>query len=102
MTFGNNVRWRRKRLHITQAQLAGMIRVHGRHPSPAYISRIEHGSIDPRLSTIKSLARALDVKPWYLVADISENTEFWDAYLALSPAAKRDIQRLARRFAEWH
>jgi transcriptional regulator with XRE-family HTH domain len=55
---------------------------------------LESGRIDPRLSTIRSIAKALHVKPWYLVAGLSDNVEFWDNYLALSPAQKRDIQRL--------
>jgi transcriptional regulator with XRE-family HTH domain len=83
-------------LGITQAQLATQIRVNRHHPTPSYVSRLEHGRLDPRLSTIRSIARALKVKPWQLLADLSDNVEFWRGYLDLSPGDKREVQRLIR------
>jgi len=94
MSFGENVRWLRTAKGLSQAQLAGAVRVNHHHPTPSYISRIEHDQLNPRLSTIRSLARALHLKPWQLVADITENTTFWDGYMSLSGASKREVQRL--------
>lgn len=93
MSFGENVRWLRTAKGLSQAQLAGAVRVNHHHPTPSYISRIEHDQLNPRLSTIRSLARALHLKPWQLVADISENVDFWEGYMRLSAQGKRDIQR---------
>jgi hypothetical protein len=42
---------------------------------------------------VRSVARALRVKPWQLVAELADNTEFWRGYLDLSPRLKRDVQR---------
>ena len=59
----------------------------------AVITQLESGRIDPRLSTVRSIARALKVKPWVLVADVSDNTEFWRRYLSLTAVQKRELQR---------
>jgi len=93
MSFGENVRWLRTTRGMTQAQLAALTRVNHHHPTASYISRVEHGEIDPRLKTVISIARALKVRPWQLVADISENVDFWEGYMRLSAQGKRDIQR---------
>lgn len=91
--FGEAVRSRRTRLGLTQADLAAKIR-RKRHPTTAsYICRIERGEIDPRLSTVRSLARALGIRPWHLVMSVTESDEFWGIYLHLSPQQKRDVQR---------
>jgi transcriptional regulator with XRE-family HTH domain len=93
-TFGDNVRWLRTRLGMTQAELAALVSLGGRrHPVPHYISMIERGSRDPGLRVIRSIAKALKVKPWYLLAELAENPEFWDGYLRLPPQGKREIQR---------
>jgi transcriptional regulator with XRE-family HTH domain len=99
-SFGNNVRSLRRAAGLTQAQLAQSIRLHGRQPSRCYVTLIESGRIDPTLSTVRSIARALHVKPWQLVAELMENCTFWDDYLALSPSQKREIQRLIRLYRE--
>ncbi|MFA5636583.1 MAG: helix-turn-helix transcriptional regulator [Anaerovoracaceae bacterium] len=93
MSFGENVRWLRTTRGMTQAQLAALTRVNHHHPTASYISRVEHSEIDPRLKTVISIARALKVRPWQLVADISENVDFWEGYMRLSAQGKRDIQR---------
>jgi transcriptional regulator with XRE-family HTH domain len=93
MTLGDNVRWLRKRRGITQTGLAAQIRVSRHAPTPSFVSRLESGRADPRLSTVRSIARALHVKPWYLVADISDNLRFWEGYLSLTAQQKRDVQR---------
>lgn len=98
--FGENVRWVRQRLGMTQTALAAMVHLNHHHPTPSYISRLESGSIDPRLSTVHSIARALRVKPWQLVAGLADNVEFWRGYLDLSPIQKREIQRLIARMLE--
>lgn len=96
--FGESVRWRRKALRMTQKELAALIRLHRRPTTASYISRIESGKIDPRLSTINSLARALKVKTWHLVAGFEE--PFWDDYLRLSPLGKREVQRMIDWYLE--
>jgi len=94
--FGENLRWFRCSRGMTQAELARLIRVNRRVPCRSYVTRLEGGGLDPRLSTVRSIARALKVKPWYLVAEPSDNVDFWRGYLDLSPVQKREIQRLIK------
>ncbi len=100
--FGENVRWLRTQAGLTQRELAARVHI-GRRRSgcdASYIAYIESGERDPRLSTIRSLARALHVKPWHLLADLTDNTEFWDGYLRLKPEQKREIQRMVKWYTE--
>lgn len=91
--IGNAVRWRRRALGLTQAEVASRIR-RLRHPTTqSYIARIENGEIDPRVSTVLALARVLQMRPWQLLMGITESDEFWGVYLQLSPQQKRDVQR---------
>jgi transcriptional regulator with XRE-family HTH domain len=90
--FANNLRHFRRAAGLTQAQLAEHIRLHGRKPSRSYITQLESGRIDPRLSTVRAIARVLNVKPWYLVCDLSDNVAFWDNYRCLTGQQKRDVQ----------
>lgn len=92
--FAQTLRWLRTRAGLTQGELAARIRLHGRVPNDSFISRLELGITEPTLATIRSLARALHVRPWMLVVNMSERADFWSGYLALSPAQKREIQRL--------
>jgi len=98
--FGENVRWLRKMQGLSQTQLAAMIRINHHHPTPSYISRIEHGTLDPRLSTVRSIAKALRIKPWQLIADLSDNVEFWHGYLDLTGPQKRDVQHLIKYYID--
>jgi len=93
MSFGENVRWRRTMMGITQAQLARMIRLDRHIPDRSYVCRIESGEVDPRLSTVRSLAKALKMRPWMLVADWGDAPNWWGDYLSLSPEQKREVQR---------
>jgi transcriptional regulator with XRE-family HTH domain len=93
MCFGENVRWRRVALGLSQATLASQIRVNRKRTTASYISRLESGALDPRLSTVRSIARALHVKPWQLVAGLGESVTFWEGYLELTGEQKRDVQR---------
>ena len=100
-SFGDNVRWLRTKRSLSQKELAALVSLRGRrHPCSSYISCLESGRRDPRLSIIRSMAKALGVKPWQLLADLSENSEFWEHYLSLSPKGKREIQRLIERQPE--
>ena len=92
--FGDNVRWLRTRARLSQGDLAERISV-GKHRGVAqqYVSALESGERDPHLSTIRSMAKVFKVKPWYLVAELSDNLAFWDGYLQLAPQQKRDVQR---------
>jgi transcriptional regulator with XRE-family HTH domain len=93
VSLAENVKWRRRALGITQAELARRIRVNRQIPDRSYVCRIESGDADPRLSTVRSLAIALGLKPWMLVAEIYEAPEFWNDYVHLTAAQKRDVQR---------
>jgi transcriptional regulator with XRE-family HTH domain len=96
--FGDSVRWRRKAVGMRQGELAAKIRRNHRSTTASYISRIESGEIDPRLSTVNSIARALKVKPWQLVAGLEQ--PFWGDYLDLSPIGKREVQRMIDWYLE--
>jgi transcriptional regulator with XRE-family HTH domain len=92
MVFAQNLRHFRRAAGLTQRDVAEHIRLHGRQPSRSYITQLESGRIDPRLSTIRSIARVLRIKPWVLVADVLDNSRFWDDYMSLTGQQKRDVQ----------
>ena len=60
--LGSNLRDARKRLGLTQEDVAERSGVH-----PTEVSRIEAGKRDPRISTLLRLARALEVRPGELL-----------------------------------
>lgn len=60
--LGSNLRDARKRLGLTQEEVAERSGVH-----PTEVSRIEAGKRDPRISTVLRLARALEVRPGELL-----------------------------------
>lgn len=60
--LGTNLRHTRKRLGLTQEEVAERSGVH-----PTEVSRIEAGKRDPRISTVRRLARALEVRPGELL-----------------------------------
>lgn len=100
MSFRQNVRWRRRQLGITQEELASRVRLRRRRTTASYICRIERGQLDPPVSFVYSLARALRVRPWFLLADIQDATAWLDAYLSLSPAQKRAVQQYIKGLHE--
>ena len=85
---------------MTQDELAARIRVRRHRTTGSYVCRIERGSIDPRVSTVVAIARVLEVQSWMLLADLRDNPRFWNEYLALSPAQKREVQRVIHYRAE--
>jgi transcriptional regulator with XRE-family HTH domain len=99
MMFGEGMRLLRRARGVTQTELAQHIRVNRHQPTASYISRIEHGQLDPRLSTICAIARALRVKPWQVLA-YPERADWWQAYLSLPPIGKREVQRVIRWYGE--
>jgi transcriptional regulator with XRE-family HTH domain len=60
--LGSNLRDARKKLGLTQEEVAERSGVH-----PTEISRIEAGKRDPRVSTVKRLAAAVEVPPDHLL-----------------------------------
>lgn len=56
--LGTNLRAARKKLKLTQEQVAERSGVH-----PTEVSRIEAGKRDPQVSTLRKLAAALEVPP---------------------------------------
>ncbi len=60
--LGRNLRAARKRLGLTQEDVAHRSGVH-----PTEVSRIESGKRDPRVSTLERLAEAVEVAPGVLL-----------------------------------
>ena len=60
--LGTNLREARKRLGLTQEQVAERSGVHSTE-----VSRIEGGKRDPKVSTLERLARAVELKPGRLL-----------------------------------
>lgn len=60
--LGTNLREARKRLGLTQEQVAQRSGVHSTE-----VSRIEAGKRDPKVSTVERLAKAVEVKPGRLL-----------------------------------
>jgi transcriptional regulator with XRE-family HTH domain len=60
--LGTNLREARERLGLTQEQVAERSGVHATE-----VSRIEGGKRDPKVSTLKRLAEAVEVKPGRLL-----------------------------------
>ena len=64
VTFGERVREERRRRLMTQDMLAATAGI-----SQKQLSKIENDEVDPRLSTIRKIAQALDVEPSDLTSD---------------------------------
>jgi len=62
--IGDNVRRLRLRLAIRQDELARMAKI-----TPTTLSRIERNESEPHVSTIRRLAKALDVTPADLIGE---------------------------------
>jgi transcriptional regulator with XRE-family HTH domain len=60
--LGENLRAARKRLELTQEQVAERSGVHATE-----VSRIEAGKRDPKVSTLRRLARAVELPPGRLL-----------------------------------
>jgi transcriptional regulator with XRE-family HTH domain len=60
--LGTNLRAERKRLGLTQEQVAERSGVHSTE-----VSRIESGKRDPKVSTLERLAKAVEIKPGRLL-----------------------------------
>ena len=58
VTFGERVREERRRRLMTQDVLAATAGI-----SQKQLSKIENDEVDPRFSTIRKIAQALDVEP---------------------------------------
>ena len=59
--IGNKIRERRRKFHITQAELAEICDI-----STVYMSRIENGSANPSLDILLNLAAALNTTRFFL------------------------------------
>jgi transcriptional regulator with XRE-family HTH domain len=67
LSFGREVRRRRKALSLTLEQLAEKSGL-----TPNYIGTVENGRRDPSLSTILSLAQGLGIAPGELLGGVGE------------------------------
>jgi transcriptional regulator with XRE-family HTH domain len=61
-SLGKNLRAARKKLDLTQQEVAERSGVQA-----GEISRIEHGKRDPQISTVEKLAAAVEVRPGLLL-----------------------------------
>jgi transcriptional regulator with XRE-family HTH domain len=61
-TLGENLRAARQRLELTQEQVAERSGVHATE-----VSRIEAGKRDPKVSTLRRLAKAVEMPPGRLL-----------------------------------
>ena len=64
VTFGERVREERRRRLMTQDMLAATAGI-----SQKQLSKIENDEVDPRFSTIRKIAQALDVESSDLTSD---------------------------------
>ena len=62
--IGDNLRRRRVRKALTQEELARKARL-----TTASVARIERNETEPRMSTLRKLAKALDIDPAELVGE---------------------------------
>jgi len=60
--FGRKVKFLREEKQIIQEELAFRANI-----SQSYLSAIERGITDTTISTLKKIAKALDVEPWELL-----------------------------------
>lgn len=67
MTIGDNIKTARTRRDMTQLLLAHKIGMSG-EDAGAFISRIEAGIQEPRIGTLRKIAKALGVKVEKLMA----------------------------------
>ena len=61
MLFGRNVARLRAGKNLSQVQLALCLDTHGRGVSQSYLSQLEAGKRDPKLSMLVAIAKALEV-----------------------------------------
>ena len=62
--IGDNLKRQRVRRALTQEELARKARL-----TTASVARIERNETEPRMSTLRKLAKALDIDPAELVGD---------------------------------
>jgi transcriptional regulator with XRE-family HTH domain len=62
--IGDNLKRQRIRKALTQEELARQARL-----TTASVARIERNETEPRMSTLRKLAKALDIDPAELVGD---------------------------------
>lgn len=70
--IGNKIRERRRKFHITQAELAEICDI-----STVYMSRIENGSANPSLDILLNLAAALDTTPDFFLTDTAHASVYY-------------------------
>jgi transcriptional regulator with XRE-family HTH domain len=64
--FGQAIRLARKRLNLTQQELADRAGIHF-----TSLSRLERGDADAKLSTVRAVATQLDMAAWELLHEAS-------------------------------
>ncbi len=82
---GANIFHMRRKLHLTQRQLASP------EFSISYISAIERGRIRPSLKALDVLARRLGVTPAELLAELPDGSNLEDRSVSLEASADTDV-----------
>ncbi len=62
LIFQENLRYYRRKKHLTQAQLAARAQVHR-----TYISEIESGKCSPSIDIVGRIAEAFEIQGWQLL-----------------------------------
>ncbi len=87
LSFGREVRRRRKALGLTLEQLAEKSAL-----TPNYIGTVENGRRDPSLSTVMALAKGLSIPPGELFGGVAELSPAALEAARLFEAAPADVQ----------
>lgn len=64
MSIGDCIRYWRQQRKLTQRQLAGLAGLY-----PTTVSELERGKVQPRLPTLKAIAKALNIDPALLLVN---------------------------------
>jgi len=66
-TLGDRIRMHRARLRMSQTELGGKVKL-----STNSISAIEQGHVDPKVSVMQKIAKALGIRVSYLIGEDKE------------------------------
>lgn len=92
--FARNLKIRRKRQHLTQAELAKKIGI-----STSFITEIENGRKAPSFSTIEKLSKILKAPSWSFFCEYGDTISFEDEKIEkLSLELKNDISSTIDEF----
>ncbi|MCY1153504.1 MAG: helix-turn-helix transcriptional regulator [Sphaerochaetaceae bacterium] len=92
--FARNLKIRRKRHHLTQAELAKKIGI-----STSFITEIENGRKSPSFSTIEKLSKVLEAPSWSFFCEYGDKISLEEEKIAkLSLELKNEISSTIDEF----